>query len=556
MKRVPQELLRAIASFLLAENESGKVIFQYSLDWRNFINATKDFMEWKRETRYLSLTREDSKLFWESVKFREKIDGLIKSRPLQLKVFLDLTSVNCPESFDISAALAGINMLVISQLSFDVVTKLTPESCTFKYLNFCSNVKKLIFSSETKKMTFDLAPLNPAGSPLEDFSLFNPIRMNHTLLNYESLQFVKSVTIVQCESIVDVSCFHAAETLNLSYCWNITDVHALGHVSRLNLTGCTQIQDISALGNVPSLNVSNCPLIDDISCLTNVKNLDLGGCLLITDLSSLQNVEKLSFRAFQGRSLVGLKKIKSLTLAGVSTAIDLRPVRNTLTELTLTDSPLITDITMLNKLENLIVDYSSSIIDFTGLSSLRVLRIFSHYRRMDSFQISAGLDVFKQLKVLALQNSFGKEIMFPLLAQSPRLKSLFLSSRGFDSAFLSRFSFPFLTTLSINNNSDIDTIPAQCFPHLQDLKINNCSSLEFLPELPNLNSLTIQGSFKLIQLNLIGTERSNPMEKVSVVDCRNLKEIVVLRRIGVLTVTGVSNISIVNSQFVQVVKNP
>jgi hypothetical protein len=556
MKRIPQELLRAIASFLLTENESGKVIFQFSLDWRNFINTTKDYREWKRETQYLSLTREYSKLFWDSVQFREKIDGHIKCRLLQLKLFLNLTSINCPDSFDLSVALAGINMIAISQLGFDVVSEQIPESFTFKYLNFCSNVKKLIFSSETMKRIFDLSPLNPAGSSLEEFSLFNPLRVNHTLLNYETLRFVKSVIIIQCESIVDVSCFHKAETLNLSYCWNITDVHALGHVSRLNLTGCTQIQDISALGNVHSLNVSNCPLIEDISHLTNVKNLDLGDCLLITDLSALQNVEKLSFRGFQGHSLVGLKKIKALTLVGVSTAIDLRPVRNTLTELTLTDSPLISDITMLNKLENLVIDYSSPITDFTGLASLRVLRIFSHYRRMDSFHINAGLDVFKQLRVLALQNSFGKEIMFPLLEQSPRLKSLFLSSRGFDCAFLSRFSFPFLTTFSISNNSDIDTIPAQCFPHLQDLKINNCSSFELLPELPNLNSLTIQGSFKLILLNLIGTEKSNPMEKVSIVDCRNLKEIVVLRRIGVLSVIGAPNISMVNSQFVQKVNNP
>jgi hypothetical protein len=101
---IPGDVLYLIANYLLVAKEQNKSIFQFSFDWRNFINTKKEsFGIWKQKNQLLVLKPAYAVAFVQYVKFRERILHVIedpleqlvlrfftqnyKAEPLQVGVF-------------------------------------------------------------------------------------------------------------------------------------------------------------------------------------------------------------------------------------------------------------------------------------------------------------------------------------------------------------------------------------------------------------------------------------------------------------------------------------
>jgi hypothetical protein len=53
---LPKELLYLVANYLLELDQQNKLIFEFSFDWRNFMNTSKELLGgWKKKTRKIVL---------------------------------------------------------------------------------------------------------------------------------------------------------------------------------------------------------------------------------------------------------------------------------------------------------------------------------------------------------------------------------------------------------------------------------------------------------------------------------------------------------------------
>jgi hypothetical protein len=165
------------------------------------------------------------------------------------------------------------------------------------------------------------------------------------LQNYQSLSLLKSITIEDCDSITDVSCFSNVKKLKFSCCPNITDVSSLNNVRELSLCYCECVTDVSSLGRVYNLELSHCYCITDVSALGNVHILNLNESTRVKEVSALKNVYELHLELFNGNNLNGLENVVKLFLD------DSYSIADTVKELHIAQCLLITDFHSLKNLQ-------------------------------------------------------------------------------------------------------------------------------------------------------------------------------------------------------------
>jgi hypothetical protein len=206
-------------------------------------------------------------------------------------------------------------------------------------------------------------------------AFFESVQYSMVINNYSTLGHLKTLSISNCDSIADVSCFHNVQKLSLNSCANITDVSSLGNVHELSLTYCSGITDVSFLGKTYKLSLKGCDNIFDISALENVHSLNLSYCPLVTDISSLKHVHELELCEFDGTGFAGLEKIEKLVF----------------------NSPSITDIGVLTTLKELDIFGESAFSHFYGIPNIRKLTLGYVDMYSNRFRIDSGEEVFHRL---------------------------------------------------------------------------------------------------------------------------------------------------------------
>jgi hypothetical protein len=134
-------------------------------------------------------------------------------------------------------------------------------------LSSLSNVKNASYVA-MKGVSIDLAPFQH----IEKGAFCVTRRVNYHLLTK-----LQSLTLSDCQSVTDVSCFQNIPDLDLHYCRNITDVSPLSRVHTLNLSCCDGFTDVSSLRNVHTLVLNYCENLMNISGLENVYSLSFCG---------------------------------------------------------------------------------------------------------------------------------------------------------------------------------------------------------------------------------------------------------------------------------------
>jgi hypothetical protein len=73
---LPQDILRLIANYFKTVEDQDKQIFQFPLDWRNFLDTSKEyFKQWKKESQLIDLSSDYADKFYQSKTFRKNKIG-------------------------------------------------------------------------------------------------------------------------------------------------------------------------------------------------------------------------------------------------------------------------------------------------------------------------------------------------------------------------------------------------------------------------------------------------------------------------------------------------
>ncbi len=116
-------------------------------------------------------------------------------------------------------------------------------------------------------------------------------------------------------SLLDISLLTRLHTLSLDQCNNMVNIASLGKIRYLKLYYCDQIEDVSVLGTVYDLTICNCKKVKDVSGLGSVHRLNLIYCDAIEDVSALGTVYNLSFNTCAGiKDISALDKVLFLTI--------------------------------------------------------------------------------------------------------------------------------------------------------------------------------------------------------------------------------------------------
>jgi hypothetical protein len=508
--RLPSDILSVVAGCLHG-TYGNATAFSSGLEWQNALNSNKSyFQHLKKVTQIISLSNKFTRLFLTSTGFRETVLSKIENRKNQLQFNLvdyfpspdlDLTLLCPAKHLSLIRCTSEISVFLVD------IEKITLSECSIQDLSFCSKIGTVdILVPACESL------LTSTLSTTTVFKVYCAYKQSCKIENYQrALNAVKGFEFRDCDSIVDVSCFKNADTVRLSGCRNISDVSSLGYLRELNLSRCTQVRDVSALGKVHKLNIACCPLVEDISALTGVYDLDITG-FNGTNLSSLRNVKKLS--------ISNCRNISSLDSIG-----------RQLEELNMIGCPLIRNITMLAKVKKLELSCCSNITNFTGLPSLQDLTVEQEYHGNLRFCVLEGIETFKRIKSLGVTGFVeGIEGVFSMLLDTGELslnRSLLFERRD---AFSDLFRYRKLKALTLACCSVPVSIP-ETLIYLQHLSISSCPNIDLVLDLPALNELTIVGCDALCQLWISGTLKSNPMDSVMILSCKNLKEVTVSRRI-------------------------
>jgi Leucine-rich repeat (LRR) protein len=514
---LPFQIFYLLANYLLPLTEQDKRIFRFSSDWRNFMNASKDyFVEWKRQCQLIKLDFFDSKHFQKSAEFRRKIFEMIRNPLDQLELRFHLSEE--PPEQSVYEGVKRVKFFNGQLTNFpSVIGEIYFRNCRLVSTpeNFLEVRTFSYFADGHSDDEIDISCIR-----ILEEATFDRV----SLLNYQSLSHLQSLSISSTESVSDVSCFRNipklkfydchnitnvsclenVRELELFYCSGITDVSALGRVHKLKLIACENVKDVSGLSTVHQLKLDGCTNITDVSTLGNVSTLGLDYCRKIRDVSALQNVHDISLVGFEGTDLSGLKNVEQL---------DLRY------------TPSVTDITMLKTVKSLHIDYSSGISDFRGLENLKLLHVhFFDYEQdyedvfESPFRVTSGIEVFAQLTDFHIYGCIFEE-----KEESSENNSIFLQFQH----------LPDVRTLKLHHC--VFSRFLNVFPHLQSLTLYECKDLSLLSELPSsLGYLEIRSCPKLKKLDLKGGDGKFPVYLVTLYECDDLSEVKISRKVSKL----------------------
>jgi Leucine-rich repeat (LRR) protein len=454
------------------------------------------FGEWKKESRLVVLSSFYAKRYSMSSLFRNRILTLINNPLEQLILQFDTVSYR----FEIDVRnLSGILQFKAEASTIAVIPSRIHEvsliGCTIGTLMDCPPIRSLtiVDCNQMDSDHYDSC-IDAACFTILEEAFFESVQYSMIINNYPTLGHLKTLSISNCDSITDVSCFRNVQKLSLNSCANITDVSSLGNVRELTLTYCSGITDVSSLGKIYQLSLKGCDNISDISTLGNVHSLNLSYCPLVSDISSLKNVYELELCEFNGTGFAGLEKIEKLVF----------------------NSPSITDIGKLTTLKELDIFGESAFSHFYGVPGLFKLTLGYVDMYSNRFRIDSGEEVFHRLVDFTATG-------VTLTQKEETIRSypnyLYWNHLG---------NLHSLTLISCS----VDQIP-ESFPRLRSLTMTDCNDLSFLPVLPSLGYLEINSCLGLKTLHLQHiAENKFPLYYLKIEYCLKLNKVKVSHRIS------------------------
>eukprot|EP01040_Poterioochromonas_malhamensis_P015031 gene15031-16746_t len=331
---IPSEILFFIATFLRETGDDCNKLLN-KLDWLSYVNTNKyAFHEYKRRTSILQLNKLASAKYLISADYRQRISDAITDPAKQVQLNLDIDTVK----------------KLSDQPNYDLTNVQRIKAEDFPLLNKLENIEEIILfnssllitdfliSSLTTVKTFHytLNPFSHSMKPLDmnifQFGRLEDIFISTTIVNnYEIIPQMnpklKKLTIHNCESIYDISCFANIPFIELQCCDFIEDISSL--------CNCKEFTDVSALGCVKEIRLYRWKG-NDVSNLTRVKKLELT-ISTVSDISSLLEVEELILARCPNIThiLPYLPKLKSLDISDCPHVSDFSQLPS-LTSLTMT----------------------------------------------------------------------------------------------------------------------------------------------------------------------------------------------------------------------------
>jgi hypothetical protein len=520
---LPQDIFHDLADYLLEKDQQCKEVFQFSPDWRNFINTSnRHFGEWKKQSQLIALNSSVLvRKFEKSSIFRERIYSMVYN-PLQ-QVELSYSSLHIQPQAELvnwKNIVPGIKKVSATNCT---VTAFPPNVDTVDLCQ-CAILEKpcdwptlrnLFFTNGAKVMELDVSKI----------TIVEEVRFsNIELVNYHALSHLKSLTISGANSITDVSCFRNATTLKLYLCQNVTDVSSLRAVHDLALCYCRGITDISSLRTVPKLTIMDCSavadysaagnayklminlkrnVVKDLSILNGIQILELHYCPQSTNFAALKNLRELHLDNFQGKDLSCLQNLEILHLS---------------------NCPHITNLSMLKKLIELRTNHSPSLSNLSYSVNLRQLVANFKYDREMWFSVSLGLGLFPGLREVDLVGMDFNEQADPTSVSSwghwTNIRKMTLIESSFQ-------TFP------------------STYTNLRELEVISCDCSRLdLPELPSLGRVALLYCLGRFNLNLLGMNSSYPVYKVEITGCDGLKQIRIARTVSSMIVSDCRALSI------------
>jgi hypothetical protein len=503
--RLPQDVLSLLPNYLLPPERQNKKIFEFSWDWRNFMNSNKEYFgEWKRESQFIRLSGVTSKKFLSS-SFRNRVLQSVNNCSLQVAVRFHFDRVSK----------ADLSKLPVTQ-SFEIEG---------------SSVNSFVLHPETS---------------------FQEVRLNiHQVKSVARFQDVRVLSIcVFYHATVDLSClvkveelemrglnltnYHLLQNLKKAYFGRCTfsdeDIRCFSNLTSLTLSSISTTMDISALNEVPILKLVYCRNLSGWSALGKSRELFIASSGSLSDASNLGNVEKLSLRDFTG-NISPLQNVIILDLSRSSNLTDVSCLADSaVRDLNLLWCSKVSDITMLRKVKKLNISNCARIVDLSGLLSLTELVHLPYRYRID---IQSGFQTLSQLINLQMGNFQNEdcEMMFAEALSKAPLKKLYLSEWTTSPTMIQLFyGLKYLQSLELVSFHGSLTIPA--IPTLGELKISKSA----------ISTLSIQSS-----------NQNYPIYYLEIMHCTEFTEIVVNRSISFMKFCseGVSEVVIIGEENIK-----
>jgi hypothetical protein len=147
---LPRDILCFVANYFLKKENQNQKTFQFPIDWRNFLNASKGhFGQWKKETQIIVLCVPHVERFSTSPEFREIIFRLVANPRLQVDLIFDYENFDCRTGFEIVFNQLP-NVRKISVFNHEVVPGVTDtqeiclQNCSVEDLSVFSRAKMFI----------------------------------------------------------------------------------------------------------------------------------------------------------------------------------------------------------------------------------------------------------------------------------------------------------------------------------------------------------------------------------------------------------------------------
>lgn len=275
-------------------------------------------------------------------------------------------------------------------------------------------------------------------------------------------------------SVITILQFQSASIVDLTGIENFTNLANLGcysnTINNFNLNGLTNLQTINISGNYGTntvFNFSNLPALTNLSFYySNITSLTL---------TSLSNVINLN--------LWGNSNLSSLSVTGLTSLDRLSAWDCTLTNFSLINSPLLSELNLSNSHLNSITITSFPILKKLNLQNNNL----------------TDTSAFSNLNNLEELNIQGNQIPNLVLPSLPALKYFYCGSNGFPTINL--LGYPNLRGVAVNNNT-ISSLDFSNNPLLQQITMDNnpIYNADF-SNLTQLSSLSCSGNF-MSQLDL------------------------------------------------------
>lgn len=223
---------------------------------------------------------------------------------ISLKLKDDIPSCLAPEYWrDNFNKVKGLNIEICKRIKFLNIYYPT-DHLTIESVDYIE-LKKLYVSKKVKKLRLYYTSVND----YYDVHTDNVEIYGGTIANVDTLKYKKTLMLVSCNRVIDVSPLANIRTLSLIRVDNITDVSSLKDVYELKLTELGKVTDVSMLKN-HKLELMDMRNVYNVSSLSSVHDLTIIG-LPITSVDGLENVERLELRRLTN---VDTSKLKNKVL--------------------------------------------------------------------------------------------------------------------------------------------------------------------------------------------------------------------------------------------------